>query len=113
MSAEISGLVAFNIPDGWLGLTGFYYLGGPLTVRFYEEEGGLGSLVGTLDLPGSVDFDATGGAFPLFRSAVFDSASGNRIDTLINGGLPIPEPGSLELALVVAAGVLLARYRRQ
>jgi len=112
-SALISGTATMNVPDGWSGAVSFYYLGAPLVVSFYDQQNGLGTLVGTLSLGGDLEFDPAGAHhLPLFRSAVF-SSSGDRIDALTEGAFVIPEPGTAQL-LLLAVGVfsLTALSRR-
>jgi hypothetical protein len=113
-SAEISGVGTLNAPLGLSGaFTSFYYSGGPLTVTFYDQEDGLGSVVASLNLAGQLDFTPAGDAFPIFKSVVFDSAAGNRIDAFNNNdfGLVVPEPGAVGLSLIGVAGLILARWR--
>jgi len=104
-SAAISGTATVNVPAGWSGPTSFYYLGGPLTVTFYSQQNGLGSLLGTLNAPGESIFFPTGLSLPLFQSAVFLAPNGDRIDAFTNGGFVVPEPGTVQLCLL-AVGIL-------
>jgi hypothetical protein len=103
-SAYISGAATMDVPAGWSGPVSFYYFGGPLVVDFYSDQGGTGSLVQTLSLPGSDFFDPAGNAVPFFESAVFKS-SGDRIDALTNGALVIPEPSTFQLFLLGILGI--------
>jgi hypothetical protein len=98
-SVEISGIAIMNVHAGWSDSISFYYYGGDLLIGFYEQENGLGDPVATWDLPGQPDFFPAGGELPLFRSAVFNSSSGNRIDALTKGAYVVPEPTSLVLLL--------------
>ena len=97
-SAAISGTGIMNVPAGWSGAVSFYYFGAPLAVDFYDQQNGLGALVGTLNLPPEGSFFPAGAALPLFRSAVFLSG-GDNIDALTNGGFVVPEPGTVQLWL--------------
>ena len=78
------------------------------------RQNGSGSLVGTLN-SSCVSFAPAGATLPLFESAVFES-SGDRIDSLTNGGYVVPEPGAFQLSLL-GIGLLkltaLHRSRRQ
>ena len=111
-SALISGTATMNVPDGWSGAVSFYYLGAPLVVGFYDQQNGLGTLVGILSLGGDLEFNPAGADLPLFRSAVF-SSSGDRIDALTEGAFVTPEPDTAQL-LLLAVGVfsLIALGRR-
>jgi hypothetical protein len=73
-------------------------------VDFYSGQGGTGSLVGALSLPGSDFFYAAGDAFPFFESAVFQS-SGDRIDALTAGAQVIPEPSTFQLFWLGILGI--------
>jgi len=113
-SAAISGTATMNVPDGWSGVVSFYYQGAPLVVNFYDQENGLGTLVGTLNLPAAGgSFMPAGADLPLFRSAVFSSSGDDRIDALTEGAFVLPEPDTAQL-LLLAVGVfsLTALSRR-
>lgn len=103
-SAYISGAATMDLPAGWSGPVSFYYLGGPLVVDFYSGQGGTGSLVQALSLPGSDSFDPEGTTAPFFESAIFRS-SGDRIDALTNGASVIPEPSTFQLFLLGILGI--------
>jgi hypothetical protein len=103
-SAYIYGTATMDLPAGWSGRFSFYYLGGPLEVDFYSDQGGTGSLVQTLSLPDSAFFYAAGDTFPFFESAVFKS-SGDRIDALTAGALVVPEPSAFQLFLLGILGI--------
>jgi hypothetical protein len=98
-SAAISGQAIMNVSAGWSGPVSFYYMGSPLVVDFFDQQNGLGNLVGTLTLPAEVSFFPAGDALPLFRSAVFTS-TGDRIDALTNGQFVVPEPATAQFFLL-------------
>jgi hypothetical protein len=113
-SAAISGTEIVDLPAGLFGPTSFYYEGGPLTVNFYSEQNGLGSLVATLTESGTSSFSAAGRTVPFFQSAVFIAPAGDRIDALTNGTLVTPEPGTLQLFLLASGvfGLAALRWRQ-
>jgi hypothetical protein len=114
-SGGISRVAIVNLHQGFAGPTGFYYIGAPLVVDFYDQENGLGTLVWEFDLPpagGGQHFGGlAGGTVPFFKSEVFRS-TGNRIDSLVFGAQPLPEPGTLELSLLGVAVLSLAGLSR-
>ena len=80
---------------------------------FYAQQDGSGKLVDTWSLLPNSGTDGVGGVLPLFRSAVFHSDDGNRINYLTNGAYVVPEPGAMQLFLLGIVGVFsLTALRR-
>lgn len=100
------GVSIVSLHTTWATSIQFYYLGDPLTVNLYDQEGGLGTLLDTRDLAGQPGFDPMFRKLDTtFRSAVFISSGSNIIDTLVfseEGEPPriLPEPGTLGLSLL-------------
>jgi hypothetical protein len=65
-SVAISGTATVNVPPGWVEPTSFYYSGGPLTVSYYSQPNGLGTLLGTRSEPGSPFFSQRARTFHSF-----------------------------------------------
>jgi len=90
-----------DVVPGFSGPFSFYYTnsGADGTVNLYSGLDGGGSLVGTIALPTSATFTATGGIEALpFESAIFAGTPGALVfDNITFGALVIPEPSSMSL----------------
>lgn len=101
---QASGMAIVNIHGGWVGTTSWYALtGNGVAVRFFDQEDGLGSLIGALTIGPAAFFTPAGATLPMFRSIVFDSMGTYQVDTLVNGAFVVPEPETWRL---VAFGML-------
>jgi hypothetical protein len=100
-----------DVVPGFSGPFSFYYSnsGPDGTVNLYSGPGGGGSLLGTIALPASATFTATGGIEALpFESAVFTGTAGTLVfDNITFGALVIPEPSSISLLLIALLAVWL------
>jgi hypothetical protein len=93
-----------DVMPGFSGPFSFYYTnsGPDGIVNLYSGLDGGGSLVGTITLPTSATFMATGGIEALpFESAIFTGTPGALVfDNVTFGGLVVPEPSSISLLLI-------------
>jgi hypothetical protein len=111
-----------DVVPGIGGPFSFYYSnsGPDGTVNLYSGLDGSGSLVGTIALPPSPGFTATGDIEPLFNSAIFSATPGALVFDNITFcppgsglcGLVIPESSSISLLLIGLLAVWLADQRR-
>jgi hypothetical protein len=100
-----------DVVPGFSGPFSFYYSnsGPDGAVNLYSGPDGGGILLGTIALPASPTFTATGDVEALpFESAVFAGAAGTLVfDNITFGALVIPEPSSISLLLIALAAVWL------
>ena len=112
-AGQFSGTATVSMASGWVGrIVLFYYdTDSPLTANFYSGVNGTGNLLRSVTAPpgGWEIFNAIN--VPLLHSAVFDSATSTRVDSLGVGPVSVvPEPGGP--ALMIAAFAVVWSSRR-
>jgi len=117
-SAQLDGTVNtaayMNVADGVDYGLGFYYAGiDTFTVSAYSGLNGTGTLLGTISLSATGDFDTWQYAVLNFSGTAqsFDLSGTNGVAALDNIA-SVPEPSSIALLLAAGGGVVLSRRRR-